>query len=617
MNTVYLTAAGKFLPGLPISNDEIENYLGCLFDKPSKTRSRILRQNGIISRYYAMDRQQHVTHTVSGMTAAAIGDCLQRAGIGRDEIGFLAAATTQGDLPVPGFASMVHGDAGLGRCAIDSHQSVCAAGMMAIRSAWLTVRAGEADKAVACAGELASRMFKAKRFEGQTDVRQSGRLSPETDFLRWMLSDGAGAFLLENRPVRDGISLRVDWIDIRSHAHLFDVCMYAGINKAAAAGSWLNYDSFSEADRDSAINLKQDLRLVKEIVPLGVQHFFQLVEDGRIDPGGIDWLLCHYSSEYFRPAIVDLLKKGGVVIPPEKWFSNLATRGNTGSASIFLMVEELLYSGRLKEGQTLLCMVPESGRFITTFMRLTVVGAESETGVLRPVVAPAVRTDGDPVQEWLVRQLVSVWIDFETGLRRVPIVAKIDGRRLTMEDYKLLLLNLRQQVIDGSQWIARAASNVSIDFFDIRSAFIAHSRDEHRDYQLLEKNYFACGGTKDELYQGKKNIGSEALSAYMFHKASQPDPFDLLGGMFIIEGLGNRLAGDWGRSIRDQLGLEDGQVSFFLYHETSDANDNHFERFEKAIASGLLDRKRAEGIVKTAKVVARLYTMQLQELGNY
>ncbi len=32
----------------------------------------------------------------------------------------------------------------------------------------------------------------------------------------------------------------------------------------------------------------------------------------------------------------------------------------------------------------------------------------------------------------------------------------------------------------------------------------------------------------------------------MFYKASAPNPFDLLGGMFIIEGLGNRLAGKWG-----------------------------------------------------------------------
>src|SRR5258708_15753325 len=115
MDTVYLTAAGKFLPGLPISNDEIEDYLGRLFDKPSRTRSRILRQNGILTRHYALDKEQHATHTVSGMAAAAIGDCLQRAGVSPEEMQFLAAATTPGDRPGPGFCPRFRVDAGLGR----------------------------------------------------------------------------------------------------------------------------------------------------------------------------------------------------------------------------------------------------------------------------------------------------------------------------------------------------------------------------------------------------------------------------------------------------------------------------------------------------------------------
>jgi 3-oxoacyl-[acyl-carrier-protein] synthase-3 len=186
-----------------------------------------------------------------------------------------------------------------------------------------------------------------------------------------------------------------------------------------------------------------------------------------------------------------------------------------------------------------------------------------------------------------------------------------------LDAYKSLLLNLRQQVIDGSQWIARAASNVSMEYFPVRSSFIRHSSDEHRDYQILEKNYINCGGKEEDIYAGEKNIGSEALSAFMFHRASQPNPFDLLGAMFIIEGLGNRVSGKWGRAIREQLNLKDDQVSFFLYHESSDSNDNHFERFEKAIQSELLTEAMARKIVKTAKVVARLYRMQLEEIDNF
>jgi len=248
------------------------------------------------------------------------------------------------------------------------------------------------------------------------------------------------------------------------------------------------------------------------------------------------------------------------------------------------------------------------------------VGAEKERKVAEDIAAikaPDIKTTGKPVQEWLVRQLTGVWFDFENSLQQVPIVKKIFSGTLSIESYRRLLLNLRQQVIDGSQWIARAASNVSMEYFSVRSSFIRHSSDEHRDYQILEKNYINCGGDEEDLYRTEKNIGSEALSAFMFHRASQPDPFDLLGAMFIIEGLGNRVAGKWGRAILDQLQLQDNQVSFFLYHESSDSNENHFERFEKAIQSDLLTESMAKKIVKTAKVVARLYRMQLEELDNF
>lgn len=622
---VYINAIGKHLPGKPISNDEMEDYLGLVNGQASRTKTRMLAQNGIRTRYYAIDTNQVSQDSVAGMAAKAIANTLAIAGQSASNIDLLAAGTTQSDLPIPRFASMVHGASDLKVCNIASFQSVCAAGMMAVNNVFQHIRNGASKNAIACAADFPSRFFKAKRYAQQASVIENG-LELETDFLRWMLSDGAGAFYMSNQANENGFCFEVKWIDIRSHAHQFEPCMYTGMRKNADGSmgkTWIDYDSFTEADVDAAINLRQDIRLVNNIMSLGVQHFFNLIDDAKIDPKSIAWLVAHYSSEYFKKPILDLLEKGGLVIPEEKWFTNLHTKGNTGAASIFIMLDELLNEKELQEGQEIVCMVPESGRFITSFMKLKVVApnkkSQAKVSIAESdeIVAPEIRIEGNETQEWLVRQLVSVWVDFETGLRKVPIIQKIYNGNITLEDYKLLLLNLRQQVIDGSQWIARAASNVSMEYFDVRSSFISHSRDEHRDYQILEKNYINCGGEKTDLYSGEKNIGSEALSAFMFQRASQPNPFDLLGGMFIIEGLGNRIAGNWGRAIRDLLNLNDDQVSFFTYHETSDSNDNHFERFENAVKSDLLTMEMAKRIVKTAKVVARLYQMQLQEIGNY
>jgi len=94
-----------------------------------------------------------------------------------------------------------------------------------------------------------------------------------------------------------------------------------------------------------------------------------------LKPEQIDWFLPHYSSAYFRERAAQSLKDAGFDIPFEKWFTNLPDKGNTGSASIYIILEELFHSGRLKPGQRLLCYVPESGRMNTGFMHLTVCSA--------------------------------------------------------------------------------------------------------------------------------------------------------------------------------------------------------------------------------------------------
>ena len=61
-----------------------------------------------------------------------------------------------------------------------------------------------------------------------------------------------------------------------------------------------------------------------------------------------------------------------------KGLLNLYTKGNTGSASIYIMLEELLNSGHLSEGEQVLCVVPESGRFQSCIMLLTALGSSFE-----------------------------------------------------------------------------------------------------------------------------------------------------------------------------------------------------------------------------------------------
>ncbi|MBA4053729.1 MAG: hypothetical protein C0490_03370, partial [Marivirga sp.] len=553
---VYITSLGVFLPNHAIVNDDMESYLGKINGKNSAVRSRILKQNGIQTRYYALNKQQQSTHSNAQLAANAAREAISRSSLTQKDIQLLATGTTQGDLPVPGFGSMVHAGLDIPKCEVASFQSACTSGMMALKDAYVKIKCGEKQNAVSVGSEFASRLFKSTRFEAQ-GLKTVGF---DTEFLRWMLSDGAGACVMESTKNHKGLSLRIDWIDILSHASQFPLCMYTGKNRNRdeQESTWLDYPDYESASKAGAINLKQDLRLLDQVVQVGVAHYFELIDRGQINVSKIKWLCCHYSSNFFKAPILDLMRKGGAEIPEDKWFSNLTSKGNTGAASIYIMLEELFYSGNLKNGDSILCMVPESGRFITSFMHLTVEDAgepdRDGTGAkyeVRKVEPPELVVNKTPASEWLVRQLTQIWVDFETKLLNVPVVKKIHDGKLSIHDYKLLLKDLRQQVIDGSQWISRAASNIDIELFELRSAFIRHTAAEHRDYQMLEKNYQALGEDIETIRRGEKNIGSLALSNFMFQQASKPNPIDLLGAMFIIEGIGKRLAGYWGEAMKD------------------------------------------------------------------
>jgi len=431
------------------------------------------------------------------MASRAVTDALTRAGA--DSFDFLAAATSQGDHPLPGFASFVHAELGGPPCEIATHHGVCVSGVAALKHATLQVESGRRQRAVACASEFASRLLKASRYEAQ-HVGNGRTLSFDSEFLRWMLSDGAGAAVLEPQPAQDRLSLKVEWIETKSLASRFPPCMYVGpaANGSQRLKSWLDYADYHQAANDGAINLRQDIRLLDDVVKCAVDGAIALAAEGRFNPRALDWLVAHYSSQLFLDQSYDLAVAGGVNLPRERWFSNLRSTGNVGSASIYLLLEELLRHPELEPGHRILCVVPESGRFQFGYMLLTVAAGEgTHQTTAKDPPSPAGRPEPpalaphDATSQALIRQLTEVWFDFDARLQRVPIIQRLNVGRLTLDDYKKLLFNLRQQVIDGSRWISRAASNITEEYFPIRSAFIGHSQDEHRDYELLERDYGA------------------------------------------------------------------------------------------------------------------------------
>ena len=379
----FITSLASSLPNAPVDNQSIEDVLGRIDGIPSRTKALILRNNKIKQRHYVIDRATGaITHTNAQLTAEAVRKLAPVGGLDPASIGCLACGTSTPDLLVPGHALMVHGELGLPPLDAVSTHGICLSGITALRYAVMSITLGQVQAAVATGSEIASTFLRSGFFSQMgddlaVDLEKRPVLGFDADFLRWMLSDGAGAMLVEPLPRPGQLSLKVEWIEHLSFANELPACMTAGA-KRAEDGSlvpWRMAGSMDDVARQNLMAVRQDVELLnREIVPTAVNRALERVRQRRgITAEQVDWFLPHYSSDYFRARLHDAMQLAGFGVPYERWFTNLETKGNTGSASIYIIMDELYHSGRLKPGQNLLCFIPESGRFSIAYMLLKVV----------------------------------------------------------------------------------------------------------------------------------------------------------------------------------------------------------------------------------------------------
>ncbi|MGN6211042.1 beta-ketoacyl-ACP synthase III [Parafilimonas sp.] len=380
LNEVYITNTSLFLPNEPVPNDDMELYLGYINGKPSKSKKIVLRNNGIKTRYYALKKGGKTTHTNAQMTAEAVRGLFKDDPEKLKEVDLLSCGTSSPDQMMPSHGVMVHGWLPEAEAIeVVSPSGVCCAGMHAFKYAYLAVKAGDVTNAVAAGSERFSASLRANNFDEEAhkleELNKNPYISFDKEFLRWMLSDGASAFLLTNKPNEEGLSLRIDWIEGVSYANEMETCMYMACEKEAD-GTIKSYLEFTpeEIMTKSILSIKQDIGLLSDnIVPLGGRKLKKIFEREGLTINDIDYFLPHMSSEFFRPKIYEIMSVFEDYIPYERWFVNLTTLGNVGAASAYFMVHELFKSGKLKKGEKLLVLVPESSRFSYMYALLTVV----------------------------------------------------------------------------------------------------------------------------------------------------------------------------------------------------------------------------------------------------
>lgn len=620
-HSVYIQAAAYHLPGAPVGNDDIDRFIAPINRISGRIKNKILAENGIQTRHYAIDADGNTHTSHAQMAAKAIHACLAQAGETLDHIGLLAMGSTGSDALIPGFANMVQGELGAPPMETLSSLGVCAAGIGALNYAAQAIELGAHSRALVAAAEMPSRIFKRSRFEPR------GYSSDfDAHFLRWMLSDGAGALLLTNAPKpRNGTRLKVRWVHQKSFSGDYPVCMQLGLTEDRST-SFLDFPSSSLAEAAGALALRQDIRLLPHLFDVSIHEYVKLVDEGWVSSSEIDHFLCHYSSARFIPVVEDLLAKAGLSIPAERWYSNLRTRGNTGSASIFVMLAEFLETHTVQPGEKIFCFIPESGRMTAAYMLLEVEDAslplpKPSARVARPAVEPfdamAVTAPHDPAQapeplQPLLAALAQVWHDYRSQAWRSPIIQKLTHQEFTRAHYLQWTAQWVPQVREGSKWMREAVASLTGDYAALAALITVHASDEQNDFNILYDDYRAAGG-QASLDALQRNPGGNALNSYLHALAATPNPVGLLGAIYIIEGTGQRIIPALLPLLRKQLDLPAQAFRFLEYHGAND--QHHLARWLMAVEITLqMDASAGQAILNTARRVAQLYLMQFEHI---
>jgi len=365
---VFITTVSKFLPNAPVSNDDMERYLGLINGRPSRVKRIVLKQNGIQHRYYALDENQKITHTNAELAFRSITKLFPDEEI-PDDVEVLACATGNPDQLLPSHASMVHGLMKNKPMEIYSCAGVCLTCLQALKVSYMSIASGISKKAICSTSELASPTLLSKNYEEEyehcTQVGEDPYMAFEKDFLRFMLSDGASAVLLSDKKNPTGLSFKIEWIEMTSYANELPTCMFMGteLRGDGELKSWKEFESQELLNR-SVFTVKQDIRLLKpNIIRYWVDHLERCLQKHGVDSSKIDYVIPHVSSMFFYGKLAEEIEAREIDLGTQKWFTNLTEIGNIASASIFAALDDLSKSGRLKQGDKILLLVPESGRF--------------------------------------------------------------------------------------------------------------------------------------------------------------------------------------------------------------------------------------------------------------
>lgn len=299
-----VTGTGSYLPGNPVTNDD-------LVARGIETSDDwIIERTGIRQRHLAASGQ-----TASELALEASRRAIDSAGVMSEDIDLIVVATSTPDYVFPSTAALLQSKLGIRNGgAVFDLQAVCSGFVYAMAVADKFIRSGSHRRALVVGAEVFSRIL---------DWSDRGTCV--------LFGDGAGAVVLEASE-RPGVLATALHADGSQNGIL---CVPGQVAEGRVTG-----DPFLRMDGQAVF--KFAVKALGDVAQ-------EVLAEAGVSAESVDWLIPHQANVRILQATARRLG-----LPMEKVLVTVDLHGNTSAASVPLALDLAVRDGRVRPGQRLL-----------------------------------------------------------------------------------------------------------------------------------------------------------------------------------------------------------------------------------------------------------------------
>ncbi len=358
-NHIKLTGTGSYLPGKPIAIEEVDYYLGELTKAPKKLQKWLIRMKDLMKEmleveyyHFAIDPEtREFTDDNITMSVKAAQKALKGAGLNPEDIDLIVYGSAHQD-QMPTASVRIQEALGVEQCGEISIHANCTSAYKALLIASDFIRSGRYKNALVLSSSMSSSELRAEYYNQEL-------VKKEELFLRYFLSDGAGALVLQaTDEKKNGLFVE--------HTYMESI----GGKKPSAMKNrrpayWMNPKEEYELGYHHLTQMfNEQLRthFHDEDGSVFLKGLKRMLEEYPVNINDLRYFQVNFPSKHISELVMDECEQLG--IDRNTLYSKMASMGYAGPPMAFISIDRIISKEKLSSNDLILSFVTEVSKFM-------------------------------------------------------------------------------------------------------------------------------------------------------------------------------------------------------------------------------------------------------------